>query len=153
VRAISIRQPWAWAIVHGGKRIENRSWWTAYRGPILIHASTRLGTAAEFFAAVGEVGARVAPALRASLRALTPGALPRGGVVARAVLAGVLDRDGWPTEGRVDDPSLERRWHARGSFGFVLTAVQPLPFAACEGKLGLFEVPDDLFTPEESITP
>lgn len=37
-RALSIRQPWAWAILYGGKRIENRTWYTSYRGPIFIHA-------------------------------------------------------------------------------------------------------------------
>ena len=30
---------WAWAIVHGFKRIENRSWGTSHRGPLAIHAS------------------------------------------------------------------------------------------------------------------
>ena len=35
---LSIRQPYAWAIVEGVKRIENRSWKTAHRGRILIHA-------------------------------------------------------------------------------------------------------------------
>lgn len=24
--ALSVRQPWAWAIIHAGKDIENRSW-------------------------------------------------------------------------------------------------------------------------------
>lgn len=41
MRAISLRQPWAWAIFHG-KPVENRTWWTAYRGPLLIHASKTL---------------------------------------------------------------------------------------------------------------
>jgi hypothetical protein len=40
VRAITVRQPWAWAIVHGGKDVENRTRNIAgaYRGPIAIHA-------------------------------------------------------------------------------------------------------------------
>ena len=38
MKCLSIRQPWAWAIIHGPKRIENRSWPTRYRGPLLIHA-------------------------------------------------------------------------------------------------------------------
>jgi len=38
MKAISVRQPWAWAIIHAGKDIENRSWKTNYRGPLLIHA-------------------------------------------------------------------------------------------------------------------
>ena len=39
MKAISIHQPWAWAILHAGKFVENRSWRTNYRGPLLIHAS------------------------------------------------------------------------------------------------------------------
>jgi hypothetical protein len=37
-RAITLRPWWAWAVAHAGKRIENRSWSTRYRGPIAIHA-------------------------------------------------------------------------------------------------------------------
>ena len=39
MKAISIKQPWAWLIVHGIKDVENREWPTKYRGPLLIHAS------------------------------------------------------------------------------------------------------------------
>lgn len=40
MRALTVRQPWAWAIVHGGKDVENRSRNLAgsYRGPVAIHA-------------------------------------------------------------------------------------------------------------------
>ena len=37
--ALSIRQPWAHAIVSDWKDIENRKWSTAIKGPICIHAS------------------------------------------------------------------------------------------------------------------
>lgn len=39
VKCLSVCQPWAWAIIFGRKRIENRARRTTYRGPILIHAS------------------------------------------------------------------------------------------------------------------
>jgi len=39
MKALSIHQPWAWAILHAGKTVENRGWSTRYRGPLLIHAS------------------------------------------------------------------------------------------------------------------
>jgi hypothetical protein len=39
-RALSIRGPWWWFILHGGKTIENRNWNTNFRGPFLVHAST-----------------------------------------------------------------------------------------------------------------
>jgi hypothetical protein len=40
IRALTARQPWAWAIIHGGKDVENRTRNIAgsYRGPVAIHA-------------------------------------------------------------------------------------------------------------------
>lgn len=38
MKALSVKQPWAWAIIHAGKDIEKRTWRTDYRGPLLIHA-------------------------------------------------------------------------------------------------------------------
>jgi hypothetical protein len=43
--ALSVRQPWAWAIIHGGKVIENRSMGSIRAGnmkpgPICIHAAS-----------------------------------------------------------------------------------------------------------------
>jgi hypothetical protein len=38
MRALTILQPWAHAVLHLGKRTENRHWHTPYRGPLLIHA-------------------------------------------------------------------------------------------------------------------
>ena len=42
MKAISIRQPFASLIVAGVKDIENRSWPTNYRGPVLIHAAQKV---------------------------------------------------------------------------------------------------------------
>jgi hypothetical protein len=42
VQAISVQQPWAFAIARSGKAIANRGLPTAYRGPLLIHASMRV---------------------------------------------------------------------------------------------------------------
>jgi hypothetical protein len=40
IRCLAVRQPFAWAIMTGAKDIENRSWSTDYRGPIVIQASS-----------------------------------------------------------------------------------------------------------------
>lgn len=42
MKALSIRQPWADNIIKHGKDIENRTWRTHYRGPIMIHAAARM---------------------------------------------------------------------------------------------------------------
>jgi hypothetical protein len=67
VKALSIRQPWAHAIVHLGKRIENREWQHApsYRGPLLIHASSSTGTRDDFDSAVDAILDIVRPTLEA----------------------------------------------------------------------------------------
>lgn len=41
MKALTIWQPWASLLVSGKKRYETRSWATAYRGPIAIHAAKR----------------------------------------------------------------------------------------------------------------
>ena len=57
MRAISVRQPHAWAIIHGGKDVENRSQRAAFQFKpaigerVLIHASKGM-TAAEYAVAV-----------------------------------------------------------------------------------------------------
>jgi hypothetical protein len=40
LRILTVRQPWAWAIIHGGKDVENRvrNIAGAYRGPVAVHA-------------------------------------------------------------------------------------------------------------------
>ncbi|ACY97327.1 hypothetical protein [Thermomonospora curvata] len=45
MQAISVRQPWAFAIARGGKTVYNHALPTAYRGPLLIHASMRVDLA------------------------------------------------------------------------------------------------------------
>ena len=38
MKALTVKAPWAWAIIHAAKDVENRTWSTAYRGPLAIHA-------------------------------------------------------------------------------------------------------------------
>lgn len=41
MKAISLHQPWATAVVIGLKKLETRSWWTHHRGPLAIHSAKR----------------------------------------------------------------------------------------------------------------
>ncbi|WP_323011080.1 ASCH domain-containing protein [Paracoccus sp. (in: a-proteobacteria)] len=120
MKALSIRQPWAWCILHG-KPVENRRWWTPYTGPLLIHAAKGM-TRAEYedcrdFAA--SLGLTVPPADE----------LPRGGIVGMARLSACVTHH----------PS---KWFF-GPYGLVLEDVQPLPFRPLRGMLGLFEVEEE----------
>lgn len=42
--AITIRQPWAYLIAEGVKTVENRTWTTQYRGPLVIVAGKKIAT-------------------------------------------------------------------------------------------------------------
>ena len=42
MKALSIRQPWAWLIVNAYKDIENRTWSTDFRGRVYVHAGKRV---------------------------------------------------------------------------------------------------------------
>jgi hypothetical protein len=42
IKVLTVRQPWADAILQLGKDVENRVWNTNYRGKIYIHASQRI---------------------------------------------------------------------------------------------------------------
>jgi hypothetical protein len=39
LKALTLRQPWAWSIFHTGKDVENRAWPAKVRGTIAIHAA------------------------------------------------------------------------------------------------------------------
>jgi len=43
-RALTIYQPWAWAIMEGLKPVENRKWISHHRGPLLIHAGLSMAS-------------------------------------------------------------------------------------------------------------
>lgn len=130
MKALSVRQPWAWAILHAGKRIENRDWRGCfYRGPLLIHASKGCG--------VAECRDALSGMLHEGLLAGTlfdgwPGLehVERGGIVGVCNLVDVVRES--------EDP-----WFC-GPLGLVLADVRPLPFVPFKGSLGFFDVPDNL---------
>ncbi|WP_431276219.1 ASCH domain-containing protein [Variovorax ureilyticus] len=127
MKALSIRQPWAWLIVHGGKDIENRTWSTRYRGPVLIHAAKGMTRDEWESAWILAHGTGASP--KAVAAGITRDTIERGGIVGIADLVDCV-----PSARRVS------RWHMEGQFGFKLTNVQPLPFRPLKGALGFFEV-------------
>lgn len=123
--ALTVRQPWAWAIVYGGKDVENRSWTTSYRGPIYIHAAAKRRPIEErFFAEWTRQRKLVQPFAQPDL--------VHGALIATANILAVMK----------DHPS---QWAIEGCFHFVLDRVVPLrrPIP-CPGALGLWTVPSEL---------
>ena len=142
MKALSGRQPWWWAILHAGKRIENRVWNTSYRGPILLHAAKGC-TRDEFCGSVEWM--KDAGVIESVWNVPTLARMQRGGIVGRARIVDVI-----PPAASDTGPcncarhcEVDGRWHMHDQYGFVLADVEPLPFFACAGSLGLFacEVP------------
>ncbi|KVD71843.1 hypothetical protein WI89_01060 [Burkholderia ubonensis] len=130
MKALSIRQPWAWLVASGHKDIENRTWRTAYRGPLLIHASagmTRQEYEDAFQFALQAGGIQLAYRM--------PGVkeLERGGIIGVADLMHV-----------VSPAARMSLWHMDGCYGLHLCNARPLPFIPYKGQLGIFDVPDNV---------
>jgi len=113
LKALSVRQPWAHLIIHHGKDIENRSWRTSYRGPILIHAS------------LNPAGTRIAEIEQLHRRCFDLGGIKFGGIIGQAELVDIVT-------------SSTSAWFD-GPYGWVLRNPQPLPFRPCKGALSIFE--------------
>ena len=120
MKALSIRQPWAELIVAGLKDIENRTWRTDYRGPVLIHAGTKIEP---IDAALRELVKRIS-----GFDLPDAANLPRGGIVGQAEIVDVVR-------------SSPSRWFS-GPYGFVLANARRLPFRPMPGQPGIFEVPE-----------
>jgi hypothetical protein len=54
VRMLTVRQPWAWALIYAAKNVENRSRYFSYRGTLVIHAGQSVDPAGvEFLRSAG----------------------------------------------------------------------------------------------------
>lgn len=127
MKALSIRQPWAWLIVHGYKDIENRDWPTHFRGRFLIHAGKTMRRA-DYDEAVDF--ARSLNPCRKCIPIPAFDDLPRGGFVGLADLVRCTDSHASP-------------WFT-GPFGFVLANAQPMEFRPGRGRLGFFSASDQI---------
>lgn len=116
MKCISIKQPWAWLIAAGHKDIENRDWFTRYRGPVLIHAGKYVPSNEELFYIKREFGI-IVPRSK----------LQFGGIIGISEIVDCVENH-------------TSRWFF-GAFGFVLRNSKVLNFMPMPGKLGLFEVP------------
>jgi len=116
MKAISIQQPFAWAILHAGKDIENRKWNTHHRGLIAIHA----------------------PATRQrdhwwprGVRKPTEDELHLSAIVGVVELVDVVERS-------------RSKWF-EGPFGLVLANPRPLSRPIpCKGMLSLWTIPPEI---------
>jgi hypothetical protein len=124
-RAIAIRQPMAWALIHAGKDVENRPssarrlFKLAVGERVLILASKGM-TAAEY---------ENAAAFMASIGVRCPQheALQFGGVIGSVFVRDIVTRS--------DSP-----WFRKGATALVFADARPEPFMPVRGQTGLFRV-------------
>lgn len=114
MKALSIQQPWAWAITNLGKNVENRDWWTKHRGEFLIHAGKKVDE--DGYDWIISQGYNLPPIKD----------LPIGGIVGKSELIACLKM-------------YSSKWFF-GTFGFILENSIELPFMPCRGQLGFFDV-------------
>lgn len=114
MKALTVRQPWAWAIVAAGKDVENRSRRTHHRGWIVIHAGL----------ARPPSHAR----LPQGVRKPKPEELVRGAASGVARLVDCVEKS-------------RSKWFGGAPFGWVLKGARRLPKPIrCKGALGLWTV-------------
>ncbi len=130
MKALTVCQPYAHLIVIGEKRVENRTWPTSYRGPLLIHAGKS----------------------RAWLDDYEGGDEERYRDMVFGAILGKCELDGVCHIENIKGCAAERRWpwlltheHTEGLFCWILGDVvrfeTPIPW---KGQRGLFDIPDDV---------
>lgn len=126
--AISIRQPWAWLILHAGKDIENRSWKLPERfigQRVLIHAGKAIspGYVADVFGSLGHTG------IEPPGRSITYPGLKRrtGGIVGSCIFVGCTRDSNSP-------------WAFPGEWHWQIAEPRVEPFRPLRGQLGFFPV-------------
>lgn len=115
MKALSIRQPWAWLIVAGHKDVENRTWTSSFRGRFLIHTGKTFDHDGYKWV-LSEMGVALPD----------PSEFERGGIVGEAEMIDCVTRHNSP-------------WFS-GPYGFVLNNARRRPFVPMSGKLGFFDV-------------
>ena len=125
MKALTVLQPWAWALIHGPKRIENRSWATYYRGPLVIHA----GKSRKWL----DVGV---PALRENGIAI-PDNFEYGAIIGIVDLVECFHYSVLTDAQRCDV-------YAHGPFCWVTANPRPLQPHTWKGAQGLWTIPDDV---------
>ena len=134
VKALSLWQPWASLIADGAKQIETRSWSTAYRGSIAIHAAKRWTPEQNDLCQQEPFRGCL---LEAGFANWTD--IPLGCVVGIADLIDVV-----PTEAIVAELSEQEKAfgnYERGRYGWMLTNIRALPTPIpVRGRQGLWTI-------------
>lgn len=127
--ALSVRQPWAWAIIHAGKDIENRGWALRGRHPSPNAIAARTVGRIAIHAASGMTRDEYADAAdfmhRLGISVPAPHELVRGAVIGSVEVVDVVE-------------ASTSKWFF-GPTGLVLQSPVAGDPVACRGQLGFFQ--------------
>ncbi|MBT2211346.1 MULTISPECIES: hypothetical protein [Actinomadura] len=130
MQAISVQQPWAFAIARGGKTVSNQGLPTAYRGPLLVHASMRV-----------DLKACDSPLIQAA------GWDPRDPLATIGAVIAVADLAHVCSAGAPGGPCDCGPWSERGAHHYHLANVRALPRPIVAlGRPGVWEPKPGLVT-------
>lgn len=130
LKVLSIRQPWAHLIIHGGKDVENRTWNTKFRGRFFVQASKGL-TGPQYWDVCTWCDSHGLPAPPPFKD------LKLGGIIGSVDLVDC-------------QPHSKSPWYM-GHMAFTLANPVALPFTECKGRLGFFDAPDDILAKLEGF--
>ena len=131
VRALSVRQPWAWAIIHGGKSVENRVWRRVPRFTLPVTLAIHAGRTPH---PEGLADPRVAAAVERAGLIDVESAMSLGAIVGLVTLEDVHP-----------DRGCCRPWGESAPYGTAIHLVLRDPHALArpvryQGRLGLWDL-------------
>lgn len=136
MKALSIRQPWAWLICAGFKDIENREWGTKFRGRIYVHTGKSFDFDGFNYVCLN-THKLIVPARWDIEEWARLAVYPTLGAI-----IGEVDITGCVTES-------SSPWFV-GKYGLLLANpilyAKPIPY---KGRLGFFDVPDEIMKETE----
>ena len=133
MKALTVHNPWAWAIAHGGKDIENRTWTISAPGDVAVHAGLTLDRQA-----LGH------PLIRAATTRWLGGRSPVGVLPWEQSIGAVIAVVAVVGAHRNCDGSCSP-WAVLGQWHWRLANVRPLPEPVpARGAQQLWPLPDDV---------
>lgn len=143
MKALSVRQPWAYLITAGIKDVENRSRRTYHRGLVAIHASLTVSQYARVPSVEGAAALDQVGGIQATwdARAGNTGhpLLARGAIIGVAEITDSHDFECPSQDFRCSPWAMPRSWH------WLLTNARALAEpVTCTGRLGLWDLPADV---------
>jgi hypothetical protein len=134
MKAISVRAPWWWCILHAGKTHENRDWSTNFRGTVYLHASKfwRIDEISDDWDDIKHIASETSVVVPRMGKEETEAMRDAGGCIVGTIdIVGCVNASNSP-------------WFF-GKYGFVLANPiafeRPIPF---KGALMFFDVPDGI---------